>query len=207
MNDYITGTELVTGLEGLKLVVSVGAVCAAYLFVWRRSRLDLYRDDLFRVRDDLWDQMAACGTLHHPGHRLLRRRLNALIAIAPTTNILVLAMAKRAGRELPEPESADLPPLTEAARAIQSAESKMIRRLLRHVLFGSIPAAVLTAVGIPFLLLTIAIRQAHRKLSERRRVRPWTTLRLMARRAAEDVSNEAAVFESNSRSRAEAVCV
>lgn len=50
--------------------------------LWCQVRPWILRQQLFAIRDDLWDAMRATGQLDHHDHRELRELINALIGVA-----------------------------------------------------------------------------------------------------------------------------
>ena len=54
---------------------------------WVRFRVWIFRQDLFAVRDDLWDEMRVGGHLDDPDYRDFRRSVNSLIRFAPMLSI------------------------------------------------------------------------------------------------------------------------
>lgn len=67
------------------------------LGLWPHLRLDQFRQDMFAVRDELFDY-AASGKIHldHPAHRLLRQSMNGFIRFAHQLTffrIVILALA------------------------------------------------------------------------------------------------------------------
>src|SRR6266446_6459148 len=55
-------------------------VCYAW---WSRFRVWVLRQDLFAIRDVVWDAMRAQGMLEDPAHREFREGINAMIRFAP----------------------------------------------------------------------------------------------------------------------------
>jgi hypothetical protein len=77
MNGYL---QLTLGL----LLLSA---CVGYA-MWVRVRVWRFRQDLFEIRDRLWDQMRSRGELSHPAHREARNAINALIRLAPALSLV-----------------------------------------------------------------------------------------------------------------------
>src|SRR4051812_11981716 len=81
----ILPTRFLLACFGLSLVVSY--------FLWTWLRLWAYRQDLFAIRDDLWDRMHATGQLDSDEHRDLRDAINALIRLAPYLSLPTVVFA------------------------------------------------------------------------------------------------------------------
>jgi hypothetical protein len=71
--------ELAVLLLGVA-ISSFGAWFACLVVI----RVLSFREDLFAIRDDLWDEMSRRNALDDPGHVRLRRTINAFIRIAAT---------------------------------------------------------------------------------------------------------------------------
>lgn len=53
-----------------------------FFWLYRDYRIDKVRQDLFRLRDEIWDICAQQQILDRPAHRVLRSRLNGMIRFA-----------------------------------------------------------------------------------------------------------------------------
>lgn len=148
-----------TPMAGLALLV------LGFLFFWlyRDYRVDLYRQRLFALRDELWD-FAAAGDIEfdHPAHRVIRARLNGLIRFAHVLSLtwLVAAMAFRAMRPLPEIDKithqeleralASTPPPTEAK--LRRIHDGSLLLAMEHIVFIS---PVFWLMGLPVIALAL----------------------------------------------------
>lgn len=99
---------------------------------WTRYRVIALRQDLFSLRDELWDLMRAEGKLDHPAHRALRDHLNRLILIAPALSPTVVRAVKASGAAQAEPASAPAGEVPAAVAVIRHETSKLIRRYLHR---------------------------------------------------------------------------
>ena len=111
----------------------------------------MLRQDLFAVRDELWDRMRAEELLDHPAHRWCRNNLNSLIRFAPvlswwsiltlwlgSTNVTPDATAEEFDQgELPNPVS----------EADAKAAYCVLRYLFRWTLTGWVLLAVFSVSG------------------------------------------------------------
>lgn len=121
-------TRFLLGCFGLSLVIS-------YL-MWCRIRLWSYRQDLFAIRDELWDAMRAKGTLDLPEHRDLRDAINSLVRLAPYLSLPTIAYAIFHGRKSLEPFFAPTSPNVEIIEFKLAALSRTVKFLLCDSLTG-----------------------------------------------------------------------
>ena len=75
-------------------------VTVALAYVWRRTKVDYYRESMFTLRDDLFDYMWQNGlSFDLRAYRLMRESLNGAVRIAdiltPLSFIAVLLMVRR----------------------------------------------------------------------------------------------------------------
>jgi hypothetical protein len=65
------------------LNIGLGALCfLGLILLFRNYRADRLREDLFSLRDQLFDFAVREGLLAHPGHRQLRNVMNGMIRFA-----------------------------------------------------------------------------------------------------------------------------
>ena len=78
--------EIISGL-------SVAGIVFTIFFLLSDYRLDLYRQELFHLRDKLFNvAVEAEVDFDHPGYRLLNLRINSLIRYAHKTNLKTLLL-------------------------------------------------------------------------------------------------------------------
>lgn len=78
MTSYVL---LAAGLIGLSYTIT-------YAW-WCRFRIWVLRQDLFEIRDRLWDDARKGGFLGHPAHREARDAINAMIRFCPRLSLPV----------------------------------------------------------------------------------------------------------------------
>src|SRR5258708_22697110 len=68
-------------------------VCVILFWLWPCVRLDAFRQDMFAVRDELFDY-AASGQIsfQHPGYRLLRQSMNGFIRYGHRISVFQITM-------------------------------------------------------------------------------------------------------------------
>ena len=87
--------------EGEAAAVRFFVFCALgilwYAWPYRRLRVAVYREDLFSIRDELWDYMNKRKSFDDPAYRAMRQLLNGLIRLAPRlyNGGLVLALLRK----------------------------------------------------------------------------------------------------------------
>lgn len=105
--------------------------CLGYA-MWVRVRVWRFRQDLFEIRDHLWDQMRSQGKLNDAAHREARNGINVLIRLAPALSLVSFSILVVSG--VKEVDSAiDKNAPTAVNRALHAA----VRRTLKLVIFES----------------------------------------------------------------------
>lgn len=99
--------------------------------VWVKLRVWMLRQDLFNVRDELWEQMRCDGTLNDPSYQSTRDVINSIIRLAPYLSFVVLARILFEGQPASKPSSPCLSAVVEARR-------KIVGRLLKYMLQESL---------------------------------------------------------------------
>lgn len=153
--------ECVVGLAGLT------ALWALWYFFLKEQRVDRYREELFALRDELFD-MAACGELkfHHRAYCELRLHLNGMLRFAHRANLVGLIIAvlrsrlredapsgfakwERALQELPDPTQSKL----------RNLHKRMIKLFMVHLFTGSITLMVFFGPALVFGLFRALCRR------------------------------------------------
>lgn len=126
----------VVGVFGLSSVVT-------YLW-WINFRVWCLKQDLFEVRDRLWDVARAKGFLDADSYRDARRSINALIRLSPRLSLptLLFTIRKASEAEADEPSASEIPEVRAAIR--RSAEivvwyvfNRTLSGLIYRCLLGS----------------------------------------------------------------------
>jgi|ERR1051326_333031 hypothetical protein len=162
-------TTIDYALEGLTICISVSGLAIA-LAVYRRSVIDAYCQDLFILRNHLWEYAKDKGILNLPGHRELRDLLNSFIKLASLTNVLVVVPILLFTRSVPNERPIrsliqDLPDEKDRQKLASvhtSAATMFLKVLFVHTFPGML-------IGIPLLLLFKAvslIQHIRRKLRD-----------------------------------------
>lgn len=135
-------------------VLISGAITYAW---WVRFRVWMLRQDLFTIRDELWDEMRSRHMLDDPAHRQLRDGVNAFIRVAPILSIFTIL------RTLAEGVKANVLNLAEPAdEAIKAARSKVVARVSRYILFESLTGLILVLIAvIACAFILIPLRSAR----------------------------------------------
>jgi hypothetical protein len=136
-----------------------GVIVLSLLYFWLGPglRLDLFRQNMFSVRDELFDY-AAAGNIpfSHPAYRLLRRSANGFIRYAHRLTffriLMTVAMWKVLGHH-PEPKwtkdwTKSLESLDEKTRAdLLLFHEQILTLVLKRLVFGS-PLLIMMLSGV-----------------------------------------------------------
>ncbi|MEQ8848105.1 MAG: hypothetical protein RIC11_10180 [Botrimarina sp.] len=116
--------QLFLGTFGLTLSVS-------YL-IWCRVRITVVRQELFEVRDRLWDEARDIGALNDPAYLYARDRLNDAIVLAYRLSLpaLIAAMIRQSESPRTEVPKSDNQALQ---AAIEGAQRMAARHIARSV--------------------------------------------------------------------------
>lgn len=155
------------------LLACFGMSCVITYAVWLRFRVWRFRQDLFSIRDRMWAEMLADGTLDDPSHRQLRDAINALIRLAPYVSLMTMLNILITRQEVFTATLVrrnDLPAVLEARRQVVVRTAKYllletISGVLSLGLFGAfgMAHAIYRAVNvrIDWLLDTRAFEEIH----------------------------------------------
>lgn len=121
--------------------------------LWTRMRIWFFRQDLFTIRNDLWDNMRAKGVLDNVDHRQLRRCINSLIRSAPHLSISTVAFIVLASKESRRVISPNAP------AEVQHAWDTMSQRIRRYVVFHSLFGLFALAVAEVAMASTLPSRK------------------------------------------------
>ena len=153
-------TDIQVAWEGARLGAALAVFTAVYAGPFRAARAANWRQDLFAVRNLLWDRMRECGQLDAPAHRQLRETINTLIRYAPVMNLFYLAAALRSPPRLAS-GGVQVPPVDpgerRAALALQEARAAVVTLFTRQLFVNSLPGAF---IGVPVLALSRVFRAA-----------------------------------------------
>lgn len=139
-------------------LVSFGLCYAA----WIRIRPLRLRQDIYDLRDELFDEALAAGALTDPGYRQLRLQLNswarsaAMISFPSLVYLLVTL-----DDDLPTPIPSERP---EVQAILERTYDRLARRLIRYVAFETLPGLIVLATLVPLWVVrvTFIARIAHR---------------------------------------------
>ena len=147
-------TEIQLGAEGIRIAVIGVMFILVYAGPFRFARIANWRQDLFKVRNRLWDQMLATNSLQDPAHQQVRVLLNALIRAAPVLNLFYIIAVLRF-IPIKSQESGRIPlhelirqtkdPIARAA--LEAALAETLTLFLRQLFLNSFPGIF---VGWPF---------------------------------------------------------
>lgn len=164
-------------VSGLCLV----GLWAAYQFVWRRTALDLFRQQLYAVRDGLFMDVArGPASFNDPAYGMLRMMINSQIRCSATisvVHVIFFEIIRRIFRVPLGPSPLDLDHkfrecigrmTNESARRIyEHRYVEMLRAIVRHLFRSSICALLLLSVTAVVALVVFSMRGIWNSL------RPW----------------------------------
>ncbi len=158
-----------------RLALLVAAAVAVYFGPLRSARIAALRQDLFAIRNELWDRMREYGTLDATAHRGVRKMLNMLVRAAPVLNLFsLLYIVLRSPAPVEKSEEPALSALIEEVRdeqareALRQAMEAATSVVVRQLFWRSFPGIVVTPVAWAVLRLLDAI-SAARGLHDRSR--------------------------------------
>jgi hypothetical protein len=124
---------------------------------WIRFRVWMLRQDLFVIRDRLWDSTRSEGGLDDPEHRRVRDSINALIRIAPLLSLWTIVRIFIEGPESKERAR----PLTgsRANEALEQAVTRVSCYLLFQTISGLILLTIMTLISFRVRLPISLTRQ------------------------------------------------
>lgn len=164
-------------------LVSLALIWGIYAWAYRKYRIDLFRQRLFAIRDELFD-LARAGEIEFedPAYRMLRNLLNGYIRFAHRLNFqtafLVLVSSKSRqiaagiGRKFEDRWSELTEELPDAVEEdLRNLRKRVEIEVAKHVVFTS---AILTLTLVPVVLVMI-LTAVYDQLSERtkRLLRSW----------------------------------
>jgi hypothetical protein len=110
---------------------------------WSNLRVWFLRQDLFTIRDELWDAMRARGMLDSSAHRECRESINAIIRLAQFLSLSTVFRLFTIEVDRRESSPDSMPP------EVLEARKRVFRRICRYLLFESL-------TGWFFVLWTIS---------------------------------------------------
>ena len=117
---------------------------------WSALRVWFLRQDLFAIRDELWDTMRARGTLDLSAHRECRQSINAMIRVAPFLSPLTVFRLFTVEVRHVEPDPATMPD------EVLRARERVFRRVTRYLLFESATGLLITAHVVSTMSMRVA---------------------------------------------------
>lgn len=133
----------------------------AYAGPLRAARVAKWRQELFAVRNDLWDDMRAAGSLDTPAHRKLRDLINYFIRYAPVMNLLYLGVVIALAPRKPDDGEPSLSELMKVVRnpraeaALHRAMARIAELFVNQLFFTTFPGAL---IGWPALAVLRGFR-------------------------------------------------
>ena len=164
--------EAVTTLRSLAWIAGLWVL---YFWLYRDYRVDVFRQKMFAIRDELFDD-ASAGLLpfDHPAYGMLRSTINGYIRFAHRMtflqSLLYLLMSRERPRDVEtsfggrwERASADLS--GDVREALDRYIQRMHGEIVKHLIFGSpviLALLFLLTLGTVVVILNYRIRRISR---------------------------------------------
>ena len=126
---------------------------------WVRLRVWAFRQDLFAVRDRLWDEMRERGALHDPAYRDFRDSINSLIRLAPFLSILTVLRVLFSREEF-----GPLLAKSYGIERLSDVRHDVCVRVAKYILFESISGVTLLGVAGSFGMATALLGAITRRI-------------------------------------------
>ncbi len=138
----------------LQLIFGTTMLAAGLSYAWWVGfRVWMLRQDLFSIRDELWDAMKARDSLDEPAHRAMRASLKAFVRVAPLLSVFTLLgiLAEGASSHHVD-EPSDFP-------EIEAARHKTVSRVMNYLFFETLMGlAIVVGVSVICLLILTPFR-------------------------------------------------
>jgi hypothetical protein len=128
---------------------------------WVKFRVWMLREDLFAIRDRLWDKMSEDGQLDDPGHRHVRNEINALIRIAPLFSVLTVFSIVLEGAQF------DLIQQGPFSGSVQKARDEVVQRITRYLLLHTLFGLIVFVLIVFAFIILVRVRYPLRMATER----------------------------------------
>ena len=152
----------------VQLCVSLGLIGFAFDYMYRRTRVDRYRETLFTLRDDLFDYMWKNDlSFDLPAYRLMRTFLNGAIRVAGEASPLAFVVLMfTISRQMPGGPAYRLPAEIAAIKDARTREYFMRTR-------DEVVRALLVFLGVIGLLLRLAYKLDRFRAWAREHANRW----------------------------------
>jgi len=162
-------TEHIPLIEGLIQIFlgSIGLGLAVAYAWWSVLRVTYFRQDLFAIRDRLWDEARKLDAFSDPSYRETREVLNACIAAASFVSLPQLVHSKLIDRSDRREEIKS--ERSEVQQAVDAAMAALTRRIGRYIMlerpisglvFGAFLVISALAILTPIAFVKETIRAA-----------------------------------------------
>jgi hypothetical protein len=145
--------EPIQSLQAIEVVLALAGFIWWFYGPWQRLLEDAVRQQLFEIRDGLFDLAVSEKALSDPGYRAARERLNAAIRFAHHTTWMALVAGVLVGLR-------PVHPVLQSSNPRIDAEIRRIRREIGMLALGliqlrSLPLLLLSLLAAPIFLLTL----------------------------------------------------
>jgi hypothetical protein len=153
-------------------VLAIGFAIALYMIFYRRTRADSFREDMFTIRDEMFDYLWQNNlSFESPSYMLLRDSLNGAIRVGDQLNILVFVqtvgevVARGENRRLSETISEVRDPIHRAY--FEKVQERIALRIMKYLFLEGLAGLLFN----PILAIAGSLEYIS-KLKERWALRP-----------------------------------
>jgi|SRR5882672_2427141 len=172
-------TEMTLGLTAVGTTLSLIGLWALFHWLYRDYRVDLFRQRMFALRDELFD-MAASGRIafDNPAYGKLRDMLNGYIRFAHRVSLPLLLFASRSRTALSQ-GAEEVAVLTTTVRAQPRETARELERIISQTHWYVAEQLILTSLVMWLVLVPIAVYALMHALGEKvlKSMRAWRVWR------------------------------
>jgi Fe2+ transport system protein B len=151
----------------IQLILFSAILSSAIAYAWWvKFRVWMFREDLFAIRDRVWDTMQELGQLDDQEHRRLRAQINSLIRIAPLFSVWTVFSIMLEGVKF------DLIEKRCAPDCVQKAQTEVVQKVTRYLLLNTLSG--LLVFGLIVVAFVVLVRVGHPLRRSIDRFAAWT---------------------------------
>lgn len=140
-----------TALQLFSSGLAIGSALAVYLVFYKRTRTDSFREDMFTIRDEMFDYMWKNNlSFDTPSYKLLRSSLNSAILIGDQLNMLIFFQTTKTMAALPEnndlPKSIDTIKDPRHRDYFVRVKGRIVERIMKFLFLEGFPGLLIRVV-------------------------------------------------------------
>lgn len=130
-----------------EVILGAALVSAGLSYAWWvKLRVWMLRQDLFRIRDEMWDAMRAKGLLDDPAHREARDSINTMIRVASSLSFFSILKLIESGLHAFRKISSD----EELPLEVRIARTEAFIRISQYLLYDTLTGLAILCVAYMF---------------------------------------------------------